>query len=197
MGSTIERAEAVRREIEMLVSQRSPSHVFVHCGVVAVNGCGLLLPGRSLSGKSSLVAALISRGATYCSDEFAPLDEQGLVHPYPRPLGIRANRRELPQPLPAASFTELVGAEPVPVTAVVLAIYEPGAVWKPEVLTPGEGLLRLLDNTVMAREEPERCLTALERVVDGARVLEGMRGEADETAVALLADERLWGWLSP
>ena len=64
--------------------------MFVHAGVVAVDGRALLLPGGSFTGKTTLVAALLRAGAQYGSDEYAVLDEAGLVLPaYPRPLSIR------------------------------------------------------------------------------------------------------------
>ena len=49
-------------------------------------GCGggaLLLPGGSFTGKTTLVGALVRAGAVYYSDQYALLDEDGLIHPYP------------------------------------------------------------------------------------------------------------------
>src|ERR687894_479249 len=50
--------------------------------VVARGGRALVRPGPSLSGKTTLVAALVRSGAAYLSDEFAVLDPEGRVHPY-------------------------------------------------------------------------------------------------------------------
>src|SRR5579875_714636 len=61
----------------------------VHAGAVAWHGCGILLPGKTHAGKSSLVAELVRRGATYYSDEYALIDGEGRLHPYPRPLLLR------------------------------------------------------------------------------------------------------------
>ena len=55
----------------------------VHSGIVQWNGRALLLPGATHSGKSSLVAELLRRGATCFSDEFALIDAEGRAHPYP------------------------------------------------------------------------------------------------------------------
>ena len=38
------------------------------------------------------MAALVRAGAEYYSDEFAPLDAGGLVHPFAKPLSIRNER---------------------------------------------------------------------------------------------------------
>ena len=49
----------------------------------------VVLLGRNGAGKSTLVAALVAAGARYYSDEFAPLDATGRVHPYRCDLNIR------------------------------------------------------------------------------------------------------------
>lgn len=65
------------------------STVAVHSGVVALDGQGVLIPGDADAGKSTLVAALVSAGFDYLSDEAALLDlEQPLVRPYPRALAL-------------------------------------------------------------------------------------------------------------
>ena len=55
-----------------------------------VDDRALLIPGATFTGKTTLVQALVQAGATYYSDEYAVLDDAGLVHPYPRPLSIRS-----------------------------------------------------------------------------------------------------------
>jgi hypothetical protein len=62
---------------------------FLYAGVVAWQGHAIVFPGRSLSGKTTLVREMLRLGATYYSDEFAVVDNSGLVHSFPRPLGIR------------------------------------------------------------------------------------------------------------
>lgn len=49
-----------------------------------------MVPGRTLSGKSSLVLALVKAGADYYSDEYAVFDGSGRVHPYSKPLSRRS-----------------------------------------------------------------------------------------------------------
>jgi hypothetical protein len=50
----------------------------------------------------------------------------------------------------------------------------------------GHGSLALLANTVPARRRPAAVLETLERVVRGATVLRGARGEAAEAARSIL-----------
>src|SRR5207249_4859741 len=77
-------------DLSLYVATEARRRVFVHAGVVGWRGKAILLPGSSLSGKSTLVAELVRAGATYYSDEYAVLDAQGRVFPFARPLSMRA-----------------------------------------------------------------------------------------------------------
>ena len=61
-------------QIRIYMAVHAPDFIFVHAGVVAVDGGLLLLPGLSFAGKTTLVAALVKAGAVYYSDEYAPID---------------------------------------------------------------------------------------------------------------------------
>jgi hypothetical protein len=52
--------------------------LLLHAGAVALNNAGLLLPGESKSGKSTLTLALLLRGCQYSSDEIVILDGTSL-----------------------------------------------------------------------------------------------------------------------
>src|SRR5437867_5211182 len=80
---------ALESDIQLYVAAGARRRLFVHAGVIGWRGRAIVIPGRSGSGKTSLVAALVRAGATYYSDEFAVFDEQGRVYPYARPLSIR------------------------------------------------------------------------------------------------------------
>src|SRR5262245_33841798 len=75
--------------VQLHVADYAPRRVFVHAGVVGWQGKAIVIPGRSFSGKTSLVVEFLKAGATYYSDEYAVLDHRGLVHPYPRLLSVR------------------------------------------------------------------------------------------------------------
>ena len=159
------------------IALRAPELVFVHAGAVAHHGRAILVPGRSFSGKTTLVAELIRAGATYYSDEFAVLDQDGLVHPYAKPLSLR-NGGLSQTDHDVTALGGIAGDEPVPVGLVVAGGYKPGAVWQPRRASLGEGVLALLANTVPAQERPAEALSAIRRAVEGAVILEGERGEA-------------------
>jgi hypothetical protein len=159
----------------------------VHAGVVGWNGQAIVIPGRSYSGKSSLVTALVKAGATYYSDEFAVLDERGRVHPYAVPLAIRPDQNGAP---PIKRRVEeiggVAGARPMPVGLVLITRYVSGTRFRPRPVSAGRAVLELLGNTLPARRRPERVLDALTQVVSRALVLRGTRGEAEETAPQIL-----------
>lgn len=161
--------------------------IFVHAGVVAHRGRLIVIPGMSFSGKSTLVAALVRAGAAYYSDDFAVLDEDGRVHPYWKPLSLRGERL-IQTTHTAESLGGTNGEEPLPPSLIVMTSYRPGAEWRPRRLSPGQGVLALLANTVPARDRPEESLRALTCAIDGAVVLESERGEADALVPLLLAE---------
>jgi hypothetical protein len=174
----------VRARIALL----APSHIFVHAGAVALGDRALLLPGPNFSGKSALVAALVTAGATYYSDEYAVLDLQGLVHPYARPLSIRSETDRWGTYTSPESLGGGAGTAPLRVGLIVATNYVPGAVWAPERGDAGAGALALLANALPARSRTEATVHTVARAAMNARTLSGPRGEADETARILLEE---------
>jgi hypothetical protein len=172
------------------VGLRAPNRIFIHAGAVGYLDRMIVMPGAALTGKSTLVAALIRAGATYYSDEFAVLDEQGRVHPYATPLR--------PPGLPGAGQDPadhdgdqrgLAGEEPLPVGAIVLTSYRPGAEWRPRRLSRGEGALALMSLTVPAHDRQEESMRVIRRVFDAdPLVIESERDEAEPLASSLLAE---------
>jgi hypothetical protein len=166
--------------IALRVAERSATHTFVHAGVVGWGDRAIVIPGRSFAGKTSLVAELVGAGAAYYSDEFALVHKRGVVYPYARPLQIRENGSDRQTCLPVEALGGKVGRKPLRVGLVIVCSYKPRARWRPRRLSPGIGLLRMLDNTVSARRSPETVLSTLKQVVSDADIVEGVRGEATQ-----------------
>lgn len=157
--------------------------MFVHAGVVGFENAAVMLPGRSLSGKTTLVRALVEAGGTYYSDEFAVLDSRGRVFPWAEPLSIRhAGPLQSGEPRTAESLGFKKGRRALPIRLVVLTWHEPGRGFRPAVLASGPATLGLLEHTLSARRRPRASLRALTAVVSGAAVLRGPRGEARAAA---------------
>ena len=81
--------------VRILVAEFAPKNVFIHAGSVGWRGRAIILPGNSHFGKTTLVAELARSGAEYYSDEYAIIDEAGLVHPFARKLTMRENGRHV------------------------------------------------------------------------------------------------------
>jgi hypothetical protein len=173
-------------EIRLHVATYSREGLFVHSGVVACKGRAVMIPGRSFAGKSTLVAALLRVGATYYSDEFAVLDTNGCVRPYAQALALRSPGNDLGVPTLPESLGAPVGLEAIPVAAVVMTGYAEGATWQPRVLSPGQAMLALIDNTVAIRRIPKEALEVLRRVTLNAVCVRTPRGDASEAARHIL-----------
>jgi hypothetical protein len=185
-------------DLEIYIGDHARRRTFVHAGVVGWNGQAIVIPGRSLSGKSSLVKALVEAGADYYSDEFAVLDERGRVHPYPIPLAIRPTRDGgSPVKHRVEELGGVAGARPLPVGLVLITRYVSGARFRPRPLSAGRAVLELLTHTLPARRRPERVLDALTQAVGQASVLRGTRGEAEETARQILGSDLFREYSAP
>ncbi len=180
--------ESLESHVQTYVAEWSRNRVFVHAGVVAWKGRAIVLPGRSMSGKSTLVAALLRAGATYYSDEYAVLDARGQVYPYSRRLSLRQPAGCANQRCTAAELGADTGAAPLPVGLVAVTQHQAEGRWRPRKLSAGKTVLDLMRNTVAAEREPEMVLGPLEEVARQARGLASVRGEAEETAAMLLRE---------
>src|SRR5262249_55268360 len=67
----------LRSDIDLQVAQHARDGLCVHAGVVGWRGYAIVIPGRTMTGKSNLVAALVRLGARYYSDEYAVIDDEG------------------------------------------------------------------------------------------------------------------------
>jgi hypothetical protein len=182
--------QTLESNLHFNVAVGAKRRLFVHAGVVGWNGRAIVIPGLSRSGKTTLVAELVRAGATYYSDEYAVFDTQGRVHPYPKPLSIREEPDKPGKPYPVEAFGGSAGTRPLPVGLVAVMEYHSGAKWRPRALTPGEAMLALLANTVLARSRPELALATFQHVVPTALTLKGRRGEAHAVVRSLLDRSR-------
>jgi hypothetical protein len=180
--------QSFEADVEWSVAALAPKLVFVHAGVVGWRGRAVLIPGRSGSGKTRLVEALVRAGATYYSDEYAILDARGRVHPFARPLNRRNGSAAIERMAPAALGAQ-VGTAPLEAGMVLATRYEPGARWRPRRLSRGRAMIELLAHTLPARLRPSESLAAIARVARSAAAFKGVRGEAEDLARAVLTED--------
>ncbi len=162
------------------VADSSRKLVFIHAGVVGWGDRAIVIPGRSFSGKTTLVAELVRAGATYYSDEFAVVDRSGRVHPYPQPLQIRDPYTYHQTRCPVVKLGGLTGKSPLPIGLVVFCQYKEESTWLPQELSPGVGCLQILNNTISARSAPAIALSTLKQVALNAVIVKGLRGECSQ-----------------
>jgi Rps23 Pro-64 3,4-dihydroxylase Tpa1-like proline 4-hydroxylase len=175
----------LRTRIELALAVFARAGTFIHAGVVGWRDTGILVPGGSHSGKSTLVAELLRLGAVYYSDEYAIVDGEGFVHPYARPISLRAGDTLRPPP----------GHDPLAVGLIVAGAYHPGTTWAPMLFTGARAVLPILDNVVVLRARPRVGLEIAARLAPRVVTLQGPRPDAREVAPSILAflDELLDG----
>jgi len=157
----------------------------IHSGAVRWRGRAILLPGSTHSGKSSLVAELLRRGADYFSDEYALIDAEGCVHPYPRPLLLRYGR-PWQVPVHPSELKAQVADVAAPVGWIFSLRYEPNSPWDVAALPQGEAVLTLLKNTPHFLSESPEMLEAFQKAAAGARCYAGHRPDVVEAADHIL-----------
>lgn len=177
-------------QLRFHIAQHAPGLIFVHAGVVGYKGRGIVIPGPTFSGKTTLVSELVRAGADYYSDDYAVLDGAGQVHPYAKPLSIRGDD-SIQLDHDVAAFGGVAGETALPVGLVIVTNYRPGSSWGPVQLSPGEGVLALLANTVPAQERPAEALTAIRAAIGTATALDGDRGEAADIVGQILGSVRI------
>lgn len=156
---------------------------FLHASVVSWRGQLLVFPGRSRSGKSTLAAFLAGRGATYYSDEYAPIDPQGRILPYPKSISLRP---DMTGRWSSAGETVL-GLPAAPPHAVIFTRFQPSARFRPRPVTVEAAALSLVDNSVIAGPRPRQTAEAVARLLaHRPRLVESARGDAEAFAAELL-----------
>lgn len=164
--------DAFESVVQHNVAELATPWLFVHAGVVEWRGRAIVIPGRSLSGKSTLTKALVDAGATYCSDEYAVIGPDGLVRPYPRRLSLRdgpfgpAGRLDLRARAPGCNTA-------VPIGLVAALRFDTHAGWDIEEISRGQAVFAMCDNTVAVQRRPRDTLDYLNRALGGARAIKG------------------------
>jgi hypothetical protein len=192
----------LRLHLQHTVAELAAGRVFVHAAAIAWRDRLLLFPGRSRSGKSVLAREFIRAGAVYFSDEFAAVDEKGMVHPFARPILLRSDCGKVAYD--PGEHGHPVGAAASPAGLIVITRYARHGVFRPTPVPPGQALLYLARNTVSLRSNPGYVLRILTRLVSSARAVKSARGEASDAVAVLLntveslePKRRIHGHLSP
>lgn len=179
--------DSTASRIRLTVAEFAPERVFIHAGVVAWKGKGIVLPARSFRGKTSLTLALVKRGAVYYSDEYAIFDRYGFLQPFPKMLSVRGIIDERKQvDLPVEDFGGAAGTEKIRAGMILITEYKERAHWKPQVLTPAQGVIETLSHSVAIRQNPNFTLEVMQKVAQDAVFVKSKRGDVSKQADAIL-----------
>lgn len=174
-------------KLRITVAEFAVEKVFIHSGAVCWKNKAIIFPAQTFSGKTALTAALVKRGAIYYSDEYAVLDRDGLLHPFPKTLSIRGEIDDKTQvEYTVESLGGKSGTKKVPVGMVLITEYKPNAVWKPEILTPANGIMKIIKNTLPIRNDPNFVLNVLTQMTNRAVIVKSRRGDVEKSADSII-----------
>lgn len=169
--------------IRMTIAEFSDEFVFLHAGAVRYKDKAIIIPAKSFSGKTTLVAELASRGLEYYSDEYAVLDKDGFLHPFPKQLSMRGIIDDHQQvDIDVEEYGGKKGSAPINVGVILVSKYIKRAKFQPKLMSSGEGIIESIANSVSIRQNPEFVLKVLGKIMNQAKVVKTNRSEAKKFA---------------
>ena len=179
LSGTDLKLDSFESQIRLTVAEFAEGYVFLHAGAVRYKETAIIIPAKSFSGKTTLVAEFIRRGFEYYSDEYAVIDRDGFLHPFPKQLSMRGIIDAYQQvDMDVEEFGAVKGEEPIKIGLILISKYKKGARFLPKVVTSGEGIIESIANSVSIRTNPEFVLGVLGKVVNNAKVVKTNRSEA-------------------
>ena len=174
-------------DLERFVAVHARTHAIVHASVVGWEGRAIVVPGGTVSGKTSLVAGLIELGAEYYSDEYALIDVRGRAWPFPRARStdtssVESEARHLEDSVAS------VGRRPLPIGWIVIAAHRSEEPSYSHELTRNQAVLTLLSNAPAAPTQPAFLMRTLRTAVRDAIVVPAPRVDPMACAYQLLAE---------
>ena len=171
--------------LRVSVGECAPERVFLHAGVVGWRGRAIVMPADSFRGKSTLVTELVRSGAEYYSDDFAVLDRDARVHPFPRRISMRSEDFKTYE-LGIDELGGKTGTRPIEIGLILLTGYEPDAKFTPIIETAGNGILKLIPFTLSIRKQPDFAMGVLHKAASHAIIASSLRGSAERFVKTLL-----------
>lgn len=192
-------ADELRHFIVETSLQAPRSFVDLHAASLVRDGIGLVLPGGTKSGKTTLALELVERGWRFYSDDIAPIDKQtGMIRPFPKPLGIRdlstwqtySDRWDPPPWPPRPRGSLLVPATVMPLElaretearGILFPTFRGTGSSAIEDMTEAEAVTRCSE---LVRDVDEEVMGTLVRFVEGKRIGKVVYVSSADVAVAL------------
>jgi hypothetical protein len=183
--------QMVESEVRVTVAEFAVSKVFLHAGVVAWNNRAIVIPATSFSGKSTLVAELVKKGAVYYSDEYAVLDAAGNVQPFPKWLSLRGIIDPHTQlECSVESIGGIAGTKTIPVGMVLIAQYKKEKKipkrWNPRRLSSGQAMMEILSHAIPIRNKPKFVLKVLNNLTSRAITVKTVTARCENPSITNL-----------
>ncbi len=177
--------DALDSKIRLTVAEFAKDFIFLHAGAVGYQGKAIIIPARSFSGKTTLVAELAKRGMEYYSDEYAVIDPNGFVHPFAKKLSMRGIISDYEQvDIAVEEMGGTKGQRPIKVGLILVSKFKKNSKFKPKLISSGEGIIESIANSVSIRQNPKLVLDVLSQITSSAKILKMNRDEA-----AIFADQ--------
>lgn len=204
-------AEYLMGEICCKLAESSQGGLLLHAAGVAWQGGGIILPGATGSGKSTLSAYLLTQGWTYLTDElvFILWNADG-CQAFPRPLQLKTPAREMfapfwdashqAQPCLHACASDLVSPARVqtpdfsyttPIHCIIFPGYAPEHPLRIQRLSQAQCGLMLMQCLANARNLPEHGfpeIVRLARSIPAYRLIYGMFTQAQEAFERIISE---------
>ncbi|MEK7723903.1 MAG: hypothetical protein AAB336_06110 [Acidobacteriota bacterium] len=175
--------DLLESHIRITIAEFATDYVFLHAGAVSFKGSAIIIPAKSFSGKTTLVAELAGRGLEYYSDEYAVIDKDGFLHPFPKQLSMRGIINDHEQvDIDVEEYGGKKGSKPISIGLILVSKYIKRAKFQPKILSSGEGIIESIANSVSIRQNPEFVLKVLGIVMNQAKVVKTNRSEAKQFA---------------
>ncbi len=166
-------------KIRLAVAEFAQDFVFLHAGVVSYKGKAIIVPAKSFSGKTTLVAEFSKRGLEYYSDEYAVIDQNGLVHPFTKKLSMRGIIDDYTQvDFDVEEMGGKKGVKPIEVGLILVSKYTKKGKFNPKLETSGFGIIESIANSVSIRQNPKFVLQVLSIITNRAKIVKTGRGDA-------------------
>lgn len=175
--------DSLESQLRLTVAEFAKNHVFIHAGAVGYKDKAIIIPGVSFSGKTTLVAELTKRGLDYYSDEYAVIDTEGKLHPFPKQLSMRGIIDAYTQvEIPVEELGGKKGVKPLEIGMILVTKYRENAKFRPEEISTGKGIIESLANSVSIRQSPQMVLQTLSIVTSKAKVIKTNRNQVEKFA---------------
>lgn len=169
------------------LAAHSHTGLLFHAAGLSWQGQGLILPGASGAGKTTLTAWLLTKGFGYLTDElvFVPW-QTNAIHTFPRPLNLKRPARAVLQnhldwakyeaDILSTGYADLVPPQLLtqtsPVAQAELGLilfprYRPGATFELRPLSRAQTGLALMQNLINARNLPQHGFSEVAHLTAG------------------------------